>query len=99
MTLTVVQNVLTNPDEVNAADSWSVAKYAHETVASTTITRMDVDEALELGYLKTQSIDSAWYEDPFWSWSQKARSSMVGDWIVVDGETYEVDSFGFKKIS
>lgn len=97
--IVVIQKVLTNPEEVNAADSWDVAKFERKTVAMANIDEhMDVFEALEFAYFKTQHIDSAWFEDKFWEFTQESRSTMVGDWVVVDGEAYEVDSFGFKKV-
>lgn len=97
MTMTVQQNILTNPDEVNEA-GWSVAKYERKTVAMTTVEHMDVFEALELAYFKTQHIDSTWFEDKFWEFTQESRSSMVGDWVVVDGTVYEVAGIGFEKV-
>lgn len=98
MTMTVIQKTLTNPDEVNRVGSWDVAKYERQTVAMTTIEHMDVFEALELAFLKTQHIDSTWFEDKFWEFAQKARSTMVGDWVLIDGIAYEVAGIGFKKI-
>jgi hypothetical protein len=98
MTMIVIQKTLINPDEVNEAGSWDVAKYECKTVAMTTVEHMDVFEALELAFFKTQHIDSTWFEDKFWEFTQQARSSMVGDWVVIDGEAYEVAGIGFKKI-
>ncbi|MCA1806506.1 MAG: hypothetical protein LC687_01375 [Actinobacteria bacterium] len=98
MVITVVQNILTNPDEVNAAHSWEVAKYKPQVVATTIVEPMDIFEALELAYFKTQHIDNTWFEDAFWEYTQESRSSMVGDWIVVDAETYKVAGMGFEKV-
>jgi len=97
MNIIVIQNILTNPDEVNAA-GWDAAKYRPQVVAATVTDPMDVSDALELAYFKTQHIDSTWFEDAFWEYTQESRSSMVGDWIVIDDETYEIVSVGFEKV-
>jgi hypothetical protein len=97
--IVVRHNTLINPEEVNAAGSMDVAKFEWRTVAMSTVEHMDVFEALEFAYFKTQHIDSAWFRDAFWEFTQESRSSMVGDWIIVDGEAYKVASIGFEKVN
>ena len=97
MKITVVQYTLTNPDEVNAA-GWGAAQYTPRVVAFTIVENMDISEALELAFFKTQHIDSAWFEDAFWQYTQESRSSMVGDWVTIDDKTYKVADIGFEKM-
>lgn len=102
MNITVIQNTLTNPDKVNAA-GWGAAQYTPRVVATRAVAPgamapMSLSDVLELAFFKTQHIDSVWFKDEFWEHAEESRSSMVGDWIVVDDETYEIADVGFEKV-
>ena len=104
MKITVIQKTLTNPDEVNAAGRWDVAKYEMREVAVTSIHPTaefcDISDILEHAYFKTQHIDKPWFEDSFWASACKdVRSTMVGDQIVVNDAVYEIEGIGFRKVA
>lgn len=101
-------NVLQNPDEVNEKNSWSVAKFELEHIASSKIfyTICSARKALEEAYIASNHIHGDWRENDFWQvlHVSQARSTSVGDMFkIVDEdstviEAFEVASVGFEKV-
>ena len=57
---------------------------------------------LETAYQLTNTIDSPWYQNagfPFMSHAAKARSTSVGDMIVMDGKRFICASCGWNEVS
>jgi hypothetical protein len=71
-------------------------------VAAVTFNKaMSVEEALEVAYERTNSIDSHWSNNRgiiMLSHERNHRSTSIGDVILFDGKLYAVDVMGFKEI-
>ena len=62
---------------------------------------MSVAEKLEHAFMKTNSIDSARYDDPKITkmfGSDGCRSSMVGDMVLIGTDKYKVEPMGWSKL-
>ena len=62
---------------------------------------MTVDEKLEFAFMKTNSIDDAWWNNEEVTkmfGGDGARSTMVGDMVLVGTEKYMVEKMGWSKV-
>lgn len=78
-------------------------KYDH--VANLSVNRVDAEDALEVAYMMTQNIESAWiHNEGVFATSEVlerggCKSSSVGDVFEIKGKFYAVAGVGFEELT